>query len=158
MKKLILIIAFFYCLGFIKAQESDATLKETTDWLTGKINGLSFPCGREQINTNISFDGSICTYTMEKFNQNGVSYGKRIFVFNLKDISISSLNLVESSDCLPQTIILLTHNKAKLITYCNQPDDNCKIALKLDENISFERIKKAFTHAIKLSGGKEEKF
>jgi hypothetical protein len=158
MKKLILITALFCCIGFAKAQESDPTLKETTDWLTGKINELNFPCGRDQLITKISFDGCICTYSMERLKPNSEIYGPFKSVFNMKDISISSLQLEVPEGCITQQIVLLTHNKSKLINYCNQPDDNCKIGIKLDENLTFERIKKAFTHAIKLCGGAEEKF
>jgi hypothetical protein len=168
-KKLILITALFCCFGFAKAQESDATLKETTDWITGKLDGIHRHLGGkagDDYTYNISFDGCMCK--MKEIDES--PFYKQWTItedsFNLGDISLSSFE--QDHTHYDNTMFELSTENKKTIKHSYSSNDKITPvvsfsfgALYYDPsggNLTFERIKKAFTHAIKRCGGKEEKF
>ncbi len=170
MKKLLFIAALFCCIGFVKAQDTEPTLKETTDWLTSKLDGLSF-YNKEQkfsFEFNISFNGCICTYKYHMKSDDLPDIERDIkYIFNLGDISLSSIfynkdwfvlyypKLELTTNNKQETIKCVTTNKKGVVT---NNFDCLYIYLPLNGNLTYERVYKALTHAIKLCGGKEEKF
>ena len=87
MKKLLLITALLCSMGFAKAQ--DATLKETTDWLTAKLNIPEVgPDNHYFIHQEVSFDRSICKLEITFYNNLNNDYRYWVYEFDLKDISL----------------------------------------------------------------------
>lgn len=183
MKKLFLITALLCCFSFAKAQ--DATLKETTDWLTAKLKGyFTFEVDNNSIphsaEYSISFEECICTITVIDTRGDGdkwcLTKETYKYVFNLSDISISSIfEGLRWNNCNQYRVIKLkTYNDNKnidenydsnyitcykdLSSKSNSKTNEAFIPLVLKDNLTYERILKALTHAIKLCGGKEEKF
>jgi len=112
MKKLICIAALLYCFSFVKAQESDASLKETTDWLTGKLNEVTIWGNSNQFKINISFNGCNCEVIDKVGDTKG--YIRSKYVFNLKDISVNSI--YQTNNGMPR-LHLSTQNGIRVIDY-----------------------------------------
>ena len=170
MKKLILIAVIFCCFGFAKAQESDATLKETIDWLSGKLNrefikfqGKSLWQNCYKITFYFSWSDSTIEITKNFIFKNpegkigNTSNSKTIVKLNVLSLEFKSF----TPDSFRTWMEITTTNRKKQVKWINGNSSGFSEYLEIyydPDIVTFERLEKAFTHAIKLCGGKEEKF
>jgi len=139
-------------------QESDATLKETQDWIQSKIISIWYVYyGTHKF--QYEYENCDCIY-IEKYSYYSKGEQKETngpIYFNLKDINNVSL--------FKMTMGYGIELKGLIKNYYGDYIDKVTIEICQDGNTDeedkklAERMEKAFNHAIKLCGGnKKEKF
>jgi hypothetical protein len=146
MKKLILITALLCCIGFVKAQESDATLDETLQWLKSKLDGQII--GKTYYSFSYDLNNKSITYTDDIRDEIG---GGDIRTINLCDI----IN-VDPEFCTSNQIRFKCNSNSvyrQLLFKEGTPENVNESEIYFfhsSMNTMSERIIKAFNHAIKL--------
>ena len=165
MKKIYQILSVVFILGFtnnfVQAQcpdSSDATLKETTDWLKSKIES----CGGTNIPPTIykvKFDSSVMTVYQIGIDENFLLQDTAVIVkLNLKDLDLKNLKVRDINKEGTRFGIQLMAKGNKMSVKSNELGISYDFGwemifvLKTDPDLS-KRIVKAFTHAYCISGG-----
>lgn len=146
------------------------TKKETIDWLNSKFESSPIASSEFEQYTRflkINNDGS---FSIQNYN-----YSPKVLLPNLENYRWKSLFTGHFKNLSPNSIrtekikgnlyIYATCSSGKCITQQNQGPDNfnsyttSEVLLAFTSDTSLEaRVKKAFTHLIKLCGGKSEAF
>lgn len=171
MKKTILILFIFsiLCGSKIFAQESNATLEETLEWLKSKLDGQILVDEEDEAwQTTYSFDYNlkekkIIFKTTEKWTEEWGGKSE-IYITTINLCDIIDVHVSHTDNNPPDTTINIVTNEGLVkIEYSinNEPSetwtDNSHPLYHPDMNNIFERLVKAFNHAVFLCK-KDEKF
>lgn len=186
MKTLYFIFLFSIPHSDLIFDDSSPTLKETVDFIISKTTGFDSAYWKNHIpmhETNISYEFNYATKTLIQFNKGTSGYDRvkhnKTFYIPFKYLNASMIQIYEKAiedDGIAEPrhdlfIILNTSDGSKKITYIDEYGTEEKktyytnsvyICIPSDiqkSNIDIaNRLVKAFAHAIKLCGGKVEKF
>lgn len=160
-KSAILIIILFSQISTFAQDNPD--LKTTIEWIFSKLSNQSPPGGNPDIHYYYQYDFNY--ETCELISESAGTFidkpDYRKSVIPLKHVNFKDIVFYPSAP----SIELRINNGKDLINYTNIYDNgepteefvNSNIIL-INDRSAIERIKNAFTHAIKLCGGKGEPF
>lgn len=179
MKKIIFIfLTFTLCDIQLYAQTNNATLKETTDWLTSKVEGQYFSSLNTNFNVSLTWDveKKVMQYTSSQ--SEGVlgplKNGYYVIEFDPKNINPKSL-YVSNEGSYVKIHFSCNNGTGCVKSYSLNPNEKGDLikaegvnwkayditlyedVLKKNENLP-NRFIEAFKHLIELRGGTGEKF
>lgn len=178
MKKTLLFIIIFCNYSYLIAQNDNATLKETTDWMTSKVKGDYSSLDHIYYNVSLVWDEEkkimkYISYQSKTLLGQPIS-GYFVLEFDPKNIDPKSLNISEMGSyikidfsCNVGTGCIKSYSlnynekgdlvKKELVDWSGNQISLFQNVLKENEDLP-NRFIKAFKHLIKLRGGKGETF
>lgn len=182
MKKAIFLSIFSFGILNLFAQNNDATIKETTDWMISKVEGDYEPILKQYYNVVLSWDGEKNMMKYTSYQTETISGkpkgGSYVIEFDPKNINPKGISIKEfnSGDSYYVKIHFSCNNGTDCIkSYSLYSKENGELSKSESANwkayditLYSETIKKnddlpkrfieAFRHLISLRGGTGEKF